>query len=186
MQDKQIVELFWQRDEAALSAAQDAYGAYCQSIAARVLGNAEDAAECVNDTWLRAWRAIPPSRPERLGPFLGKITRRLAIDRLRYQTAARRGGNETAAALDELQDCLPAADDTAKAVEDAALSEALSRFVAQLPRETARMFLRRYWYLWSVADIAAAFGCSQSAVKTRLLRTRRQLRLFLEKEDITL
>ena len=185
MDDRSIVALYLARDEAAIAATQEAYDAYCHSIAARVLST-EDAAECVNDTWLRAWNAIPPHRPERLGPFLGKITRRLAIDRLRYQTAARRGGDSVAVALEELCDCLPAPDDTAKAVEDAALSEALSRFVEQLPRETARMFLRRYWYLWSVADIAAAFGCSQSAVKTRLLRARRQLRLFLEKEGITL
>lgn len=185
MDDRSIVALYLARDEAAIAATQEAYGAYCHSIAARVLST-EDAAECVNDTWLRAWNAIPPHRPERLGPFLGKITRRLAIDRLRYQTAARRGGNATAAALDELQDCIPASDDTARVVEDAALSEALSRFVAQLPRDTARMFLRRYWYLWSVADIAEAFGCSESVVKTRLFRTRKSLRTFLEKEDITL
>lgn len=185
MDDAQIIALYWSRNEAAITASQETYGAYCYSIAAHILCD-EDAAECVNDTWLRAWNAMPPHRPERLGPFLGKITRNLALDRYRRNTAACRSGDGVAVALEELGDCLPAADDTAKAVEDAALSEALTRFVAQLPCDTARMFLRRYWYLWSVSDIAHAFGCSQSAVKTRLFRTRKQLRAFLEKEGITL
>lgn len=185
MNDMQIVELYLSRNEEAIIASQETYGAYCRSIAAHILCD-EDAAECVNDTWLRAWNAIPPHRPERLGPFLGKITRNLALDRYRHNTAARRGGDGVAVALEELGDCLPAADDTAKTVEDAALSEVLTRFVVQLPRDTARMFLRRYWYLWSVADIAAAFGCSEGSVKARLFRTRVQLRAFLEKEGITL
>ena len=124
MEDKKIVELYWQRDETAIEKTQQKYGRYCFSIAYGVLHVKEDAEECVNDTYVDAWNSMPPSKPSRLAAFLGKITRRIALDRYRYITARKRGAGEVSVTLDELAECVPDNTDIQTA-DMAALTEAI-------------------------------------------------------------
>ena len=184
MEDSEIVSLFWKRSERAVAEAAGKYGAYCRGIALRVLGSAEDSEECVNDTWLRAWEAIPPQRPERLGAFLGKITRNLALNRLRQAGAEKRGGGQTAAALEELSDCLPAPGGVERSLEDRELAALLDRFLEGLRPEARRLFVLRYWYLYPVKELAQQLGHSESMVKMSLLRSRGRLKKLLEKEEL--
>jgi len=183
MDDKHIIALFWARSEQAIGVCAEQYGGYCLAIARHLLGSEADSEECVNDTWLRAWNAIPPERPRLLRAFLGKITRNLALDRLKRASAGKRGGGGPDEVLEELADCLPAGDSVEKALDDRALSTLLNGFLADLPRKTRKIFMQRYWYARSVAEIAGEFGMGESAVKMTLLRTRRQLREALEKEE---
>lgn len=184
MEDRQIVELFWQRSEQALAETAAKYGSYCHAIAFRLLRDQQDAEESVNDAYLDAWNSIPPHRPETLSTFLGKLVRHIAIDRLRKNNAQKRGGGETALALEELEECLSAGDDVEREVERNALSEALNAFVASLPSVERRVFLRRYWFLDSIEDICGQFGFSQSKVKSMLHRTREKLRRCLSEQQL--
>lgn len=186
MDDKQILDLYWARSERAISETADKYGRYCHYIACNILHNAEDSEECVNETWLKAWGTIPPKRPNRLSVFLGKITRNLSLNRYKKYTAEKRGGGQTALALEELQECIPASDRVEQIVDDLVLTEALNRFLASLSAETRKIFMRRYWYLSSVKEIAAEFGMGESKVKMALLRSRNELKNLLEKEGIVL
>ena len=185
MDDRQILDLFWARSQDAIPAAAAKYGAYCRSIALSILRQPQDAEECVNDAWLRAWNAIPPRRPEVLSAFLGKLTRNLALNRWRDGAAEKRGGGETALALEELGDCLTGGDATLQAVEARLLAERINAFLRDLPREKRQIFLRRYWYLLPVKEIARLHGRSEQAVASLLLRLRRQLRTFLEQEELS-
>ena len=144
MEDSRIVELYWDRDETAISESSAKYGGYCYQIAFRILALREDAEECVGDTWLRAWEAMPPSRPGRLDTFLGKITRNLSLDRWRAQRAQKRWQGQAEAALEELGDCLSAPGGVEQETEAAALAESLDRFLAALPQEKRVLFVRRY------------------------------------------
>lgn len=186
MDDKQILDLYWARAENAISETADKYGKYCHFIAYSILRNEEDSEECVSDTYMKAWGSIPPQRPEKLSAFLGKITRNLSLDRLRRHTARKRGCGQAALVLEELQECVPAADNVEQIVDDLALTEALDRFLASLPADTRKVFMRRYWYLCSVKEIAADFGISESKVKMLLLRSRNKLKGLLEREGIEL
>ncbi|MBR6312213.1 MAG: sigma-70 family RNA polymerase sigma factor [Oscillospiraceae bacterium] len=182
MEDSRIVELFLERDEAAVSEAGSKYGAYCRSIAMNILQSAPDAEEAVGDAMFAAWNAIPPHRPAVLSTFLGKLTRRAALKKVREASAQKRGGGQLALALEELGECLPGSGSTEEAVEAAELGRAVNAFLAALPAQERSIFLCRYWYLDSVADIASRFGCGQSKVKMTLKRTRDRLRDHLEKE----
>ena len=184
MDDKRIVELFFQRDEQALTETRQKYSRYLHRVAHNILQNPQDAEECVNDTYLRAWNAIPPHRPSRLAVFLGKIARRLALDRYAALTADKRGGGTTADLLEEWRDCLPNAD--GDPTDDMAVRDALSRFLRQLPAERRRIFIRRYWYGDPIHDIATAYHSTVSRIKMTLSRTRGELKTFLEKEGIAL
>ena len=184
MEDKRIIEMYWQRDEQALTLTRRQYGAYCHAIALQILHNREDADECENDTYLRAWNAIPPHRPTRLSVFLGKITRRLALDRYASLTADKRGGGTQAAILEEWRDALP--DGDGDPADDLAVRDALNRFLRQLPADKRRTFIRRYWYGDTIAAIATDSHATESAVKMTLSRTRGELKTFLEKEGVTL
>lgn len=184
MEDEKIVALYWARDERAVTESALRYGSYCRSIAFRILGQAEDTEECVNDTWLAAWNAMPPHRPAVLSVFLGKITRRLAMKKWRWYDAARRGSGETAAALDELAECIPSPDTVESAIEAAELVRTLDRFLDALQETERRIFVCRYWYLLPVAEIAGRFGFTQSKVKSMLSRTRIKLRIRLEEEGV--
>lgn len=186
MEDHQIIELFWQRSESAVTETARKYGRYCHTIAYNILHSREDSEECVNDTYLNAWRAIPPQRPERLSTFLGKITRNLSLKRWEQYHAGKRGAGQTALALDELAECVSASDNVEQAIDDLALAEVLDRFLASLPPERRKIFMRRYWYLNPIKEIAAEYGLSQSKVKMSLLRSREALRKCLEKEGIAL
>lgn len=173
MEDAQIVQLYWDRDEAAISATADKYGAYCDAVARNILGDPEDAAECVNDTYLRAWNAIPPHRPQALSTFLGKITRNLALNRYRYGRAEKR--SRLPAVLEELS-CVAGGEDAEQALDRQALVEALNDFLAGLSPRKRTIFLCRYWYLDSVAEIGARLGMTENHVSVTLRRLRRKLR----------
>lgn len=184
MEDGQIVALYWQRSEQAIAETQRKYGGYCYSIAKNILWSAEDSEETVSDTYVGAWNAMPPSQPEQLRIFLGKITRRLALKRLRMQTAEKRGGGETQLVLDELEGCIPDGSDVVRQVEQRELIRWIDRFLQTLPVEERRVFLCRYWYFDSIAEIAERFGFGQSKVKMMLLRTRGKLLAQLEREEM--
>lgn len=186
MEDEKIIELYWARSERAISETILRYGGYCRTIAFSILGQAQDVEECVSDTWLGAWNAMPPHRPAVLSAFLGKITRRIAMKRWRYRDAVRRGGGETEGTLDELTECLPQKEtDPQNILETAELAALLDRFLDSLPQTERRIFVCRYWYMMSVKEIARRFGFSQSKVKSMLMRTRGKLREYLTKEGIT-
>jgi len=185
MDDTKIIDLYWSRSERAISETAEKYGTYCHSIAFRILHDHQDSEECVNDTWLGAWRAMPPQRPAVLATFLGRITRNLAINRWKESTAEKRGSGEMTVALEELKECVPAPGGVEGVLEDMALAEALSRFLLSLPQEPQRFFVQRYWYVCPIREIADRSGASPGKVKMSLLRTRRSLRKFLREEGIT-
>lgn len=184
MEDKHIVALFLARDEQALTETRRVYHPYLTRIAHNVLHNPQDTEECVNDTYLRAWNAIPPHEPKRLSVFLGKITRRLALDRYAALTADKRGGGTHAQVLEEWRDCLPGGEGDPS--DDVAVRDALGRFLRQLPAEKRRVFIRRYWYGDAIRDIATDHHSTESRIKMMLTRTRSELKEFLEKEGITI
>ena len=182
MEDHEIVRLYWARDQQALQETGEKYGAYLRKIALNILADPEDAEECVNDTYAGAWGAIPPHSPEALSAFLGKLTRRISLNRLRELRSYKRGGGQAEAALDELAECVPSDDSTEDAVEAAELGRALDAFLDTLPHQRRTIFVRRYWHMEPIADIAAAAGMSEGAVKTTLFRTREKLKSYLKKE----
>lgn len=183
MEDSKILELYWSRSEQAIAETQEKYGKYCHYIAFNILYSDEDAEECVNDTYIRAWDSMPPHRPERLAPFLGKITRNLSLDRYDRIKAQKRCGN-TELALDELAECIP--DSEMPMSEELALKDAINGFLGSLPRRTRIIFMRRYFYLCSISDIAQSLEMSESNVKVTLMRAREKFRERLEKEGIVI
>ncbi len=184
MDDCRIVDLYWDRDETAITETENKYGRFCFSIANRILQNAEDARECVNDTFLAAWNAIPPHRPEILSTFLGKITRRLSLKKRRDSSAEKRGGGNSDISLDELEECIPSGQSIDDSIDIAELTKIINTFLSELPLAERRVFLRRYWYFDSIGEIASRFGFSHSKVKMMLKRTRDKLLVRLQKEDI--
>ena len=184
MEDAAIVDLYWQRSEEAIPETERKYGAYCQRIAYNVCADHGDAEECVNDTWLRAWNRMPSERPGLLSAFLGAITRNLALDRWRARHSLKRGGGEVPLALDELSDCVMGQSDPEREVEVKELEEAIDRFVNGLPEKDQVIFVSRYWFLATVAEIAQKAGCSQSRVKTTLFRLRKKLQTMLQEEGL--
>lgn len=186
MEDDQILALYQARDEAAIVETQRKYGRYCFAIANNILQNSEDAEECVNDAFRGAWDTIPPSRPTVLATYLGKITRQTALNRLRHRNAEKRGGGETAAALEELGECVPSGQSIDEHLEAEELTRAINAFLAGLTAEERRVFLRRYWYFDSISAISTRYGFRQSKVKMMLKRTRDKLLRQLKKEDIWL
>ncbi len=186
MKDEQIIDLYWQREERAIQASQDKYGPYCKAVAGCILWDMRDREECVSDTWQRAWDTMPPQRPSLLRAFFGTITRNLALNRYQYNTAQKRGGGQLTQALEELQECIPAGGSVEQAVEERALTQLLEAFLQGLPQRERIIFLRRYWYLQPVKDIALSLGLGESRVKMTLLRTRTKLRDALQKEGMVL
>ena len=184
MDDRAIIDLYWERSERAIGESGKKYGRLLYSVADRILHSPEDSEECVNDTWLRAWNAMPPARPEILSAFFAKITRNLSLNRLEKRNAKKRGSGEAAAAVEELSEIL--ADTRTSSPEGEAemleLTEILNRFLADLPKEKRQIFLKRYWYLCSVREIAAELQLTESKVKMTLLRTREKLAEQLKKE----
>lgn len=179
MDDSRIIQLFWDRDPCAVEAAAAQYGGYCTAIARNILGRDEDAEECVNDAWLAAWNAIPPHRPAMLSTFLGRLTRNLALNRRKHDRADKRGGGETDLALDELAEILPDRDTVERELDRRALSAAINAWLGGLPEKKRRIFVCRYWYFDSVADIASRYGMRENAVSVILNRLRADLRRYL-------
>ena len=185
MDDHAIIELYWARDEAAIPASDRKYGRLCRSLSRDILQNREDAEECVNDTWRRAWDTMPPQRPVSLGSYLARITRNLSIDRWRAQRAEKRGGGMEEL-LEELEDCLPSAPSAEAVSQSRETVRALDRWLAALAPEDRRAFLRRYWYGQRVDQVARQAGCSPNSMSKRLSRLRQELRTALEQEGINL
>ena len=184
MEDKMIVDLYWQRDERAISFTADKYGHYCNTIANNILRNACDAEECVNDTYIRAWNSMPDNRPVKLSHYLGKMTRWIALDRLDVRNSLKRGGDTELLSVDELADYVQSSANTEDAVELKELIAAINCFLAALPPIQRQVFLSRYWFMASVSEISERFGFTQNKVKSMLMRTRNKLRRFLEEEGL--
>lgn len=182
--DNEIIRLLFARNEQAIIAVNDAYGAFCMYTAMQILRRREDAEECVNDAYLRLWNAVPPEKPKHLCGFLLTLVRCTALDRCDLNNRKKRGGGEAAAALDELESVLPAKDDVQQQAEQHAVGEAIRRFVAELPETQRRVLLRRYWYLQNSREIAEELQMPEGTVRVTLLRLREKLRAFLEKEDL--
>ena len=183
MNDTEIISLYWKRDESAISETEAKYGAYCRAIARNILSNAQDEQECVNDTYLAAWNSMPPQKPALLKAYLGKIARRTSLKKWRDAHALKRGGSEVQPVLDELAECIPG-NSIESALEAAELTRLINGFLGSLPATERRIFLRRYWYLDSIAEIAGSFGFSQSKVKSMLRRMRLKLMKRLKEEGV--
>ena len=186
MNDSQIVALFFDRDQRAIEETAARYGNYCYSIVHNILNNREDAEEAVSDTYLALWASIPPHKPTVLRTFLGKIARRTALKQWEKMRTQKRGGGEVALALEELSEYLSDGNTPETAIQAAELTQILNAFLRNLPKEERQVFVCRYWYLDSIAEIAKRFGFSQSKVKSMLARTRMKLRATLTKEGIAL
>ena len=185
MEDREIVQLYWDRDERAISESDLKYGPLCRSVAMRVLAVPEDSEECVSDTWLRSWNAIPPKRPDPLGPFLAKITRNLALDRWRRDHAAKRYAGETPLVLEELEDVV-SGESLEDEVQRRELVRVLNGFLQSLAEGDRDLFLRRYLAFESLESLAEQRGRSVSAVHKQLGKLRERLRDCLQKEGIAL
>ena len=184
MDDQNIIELYNQRDQRAITETQLKYGAYCMEVAYRVLQNRQDAEECVNDAYLRTWNAIPPQKPYSLKSFLAKITRNLALNRYRDNHTQRKGYGEVAVALDELSECVSDGESITEDYLVQELSEYVDRFLKKLSRKERNIFLCRYYFLYTTQEIATKQGTTEAYVRTNLSRTRRKLKLYLEKEGL--
>lgn len=186
MDDRQIVELFLQRDEAAIAGTSEKYGRKLRALAFGITEDAQTAEECENDTYLQAWNLIPPHDPASyLYAFLARITRHLSLDACRSRSRLKRSAFVVELA-EELEECVSSGRDTEREVEGALLGQAVSRYLRTLPEEKRNVFVCRYWYLDSVAVIAKRYRLTESKVKTMLFRVRGGLREFLEKEGYTL
>ena len=186
MDDQRIIELFFSRSEEAIAALSQKYGGACQRLASNILGSPRDAEECVNDTWLGTWNAIPPERPRSLSAYIARITRNLSLDRYSYNMAGQRSTALTQA-FEELEPWLSTGTGNPEQVFDQRHFHAvMNDFLRALPKETRIFFLRRYWYGDSIREIADAFRVSEAKVKTSLFRTRQRLRETLDKEGIVI
>lgn len=183
MDDKTIIQHYWDREERALSETAEKYGRFCSSIADNILKNREDTKECVNDTYLKTWNTIPPQRPEIFPAFLGRIVRNLAFDRYRMSGSEKRGGGQTETVLEELDECVP--DKSAEIeCEVSELSIALDEFLETLPEKKRKILVLRYWYTESVQDIAVELHMSESNVSATLNRLRKKLRSYLTERGL--
>ena len=179
--DRQIVALYWERNQDAIAESGAKYGALLHSIAYHILSSREDSEECVNDTYERAWDTIPPQRPDRLSAYLGRITRNLAINRWRSAHTRKRGGDVL---LSELSDCIPASGSVEAEAELSVLTDAVRRWLEGLSRDDRALFLRRYWFCAPVKELARETGTSPNKLAGRLYRLRQKLRAALEQEEI--
>ena len=182
MDDKVILDLYFARNEEAITETDRKYGCYCYSVANRILNSNEDSEETVSDTYLQAWNSIPPHRPNFLKLFLAKITRNLAFSRWRKQTAEKRGGGETELVLEELAGCIPGTEQIDDRLNAKELARSIRAFLDTLPAREQDIFLRRYFFVEESETIARRYGMKSAAVLRTLSRTRAKLKRFLEKE----
>ena len=182
LEDSQIVELYWQKNADAISETANKYGAYCFTIADNILHCAEDSEECVNDTWLHTWNAIPPQRPNVFRMFLAKITRNLSFNRFNARFVEKRGGSEIILVLEELEECLASGSDVEAAYEVAELEQCICRFVRTLPERDRNVFVRRYFFTEPMSAIAERYSLTLNNATVILSRTRKKLKAELMKE----
>ncbi len=185
MDDEMIINLYWERSEAAITETANKYGRYCRAIAFNILSNNADAEECENDTYMAAWNSMPPTRPNKLLAFLGRLTRNIALDRYDYNKAKKRNG-EFDTLLSELGDIIFSQIDVEEEYEAKEVSKFISEFLHGSNVENRVIFLRRYWFSDSINDISVQFGMSESKVKSILYRMRKKLKKYLEKEGVIL
>ena len=181
MDDERIIELFFARDEGAVTAASEKYGVYCRAVALGMLGDERDAQECVNDALYRLWAAIPPARPRSLRAFLGRITRNLSISRYRQNRAQKRYAGMDAL-LSELDDCVPSPVTVEQTLDSMELTRQIEAWLGTLPERERRLFIRRYWYGDALGELAAQEGAKPAQLAQLMLRLRRSLREHLEAE----
>ena len=184
MEDQRIVDLYWNRDEDAILHTQRKYGGLCQTIANNILGNPQDAEECVNDAYLKVWNSIPPERPESLLGFLSRVVRNISLDKYRFNRAEKRSRGADIM-FSELEECL--SDESVAALnEDEGIVDAINRFLKTLDQENRILFVRRYYYMDGNETLAKTFGMNDNTIRQRLFRMRENLKKFLEKEGIGL
>lgn len=179
MRDEEIVNLYWTRQEKAIYETDKKYGRYCNTISFNILQNNEEAKECVNDTYLKTWNNIPPQRPNTLKVYLGRITRNLAINQYERKKAKKRDYT-LEVALEELNECISSNNSVEKELEYNELVNVLNVFLSKLSEEKRKIFLERYWYLYSIKEISFKNNISESNAKIILLRLRNQLKTFLK------
>ena len=184
MEDRRIIELFYERSEQAVFELSEKYGKLCLKIALNIVGDPRDAEECVNEAYLGVWKSIPPERPEHLRAYLCAIVRNTALKRYKTNTAAKRCSNLDLS-FEELADCIPV-NTIEDVIESSILSETINRFLDSLDSVNRAIFMRRYWFFDSISEIAEAFGITEHNVSVRLSRTRGKMRRFLKKEGIWL
>lgn len=182
MEDAQIVELYWKKNADAISETASKYGAYCFTVADNILHSAEDSEECVNDTWLHAWNAMPPQKPDVLRMFLAKITRNLSFNRFNARNMEKRGGGEIVLVLDELSECLASEADVEAAYEATELEQCIRHFVRSLPERNRNVFVRRYFFTEPTSIIAERYGLTANNITVILSRARKKLKRELNKE----
>ena len=181
MTDTEIIELFFERSDRAIAELEEAHGSAVRRVAMNILANPLDGEECINDTWFGVWNTIPPLRPSPLRTFVCRIARNLAIKKYHSNSACKRNSYYDLA-LDELSECVAAPNDLPHEVHTAQVAVCVEKFLGTLSDDDRRMFVRRYWHMESIAQIAARFGCSEGRVKSTLHRTRGKLHRYLEKE----
>ena len=186
MDDEQIVDLFWKRSENAIKETSKKYGRYCHSIASRILNNEEDAKECVNDTYFKAWNAIPPTQPRVLRAFLAKITRRTAFDRYDEANRLKRIPPEQVVSLSDFEGLIPDTVSLEEELEARALGRVISTYLDTLSDRRLYIFLHRFFYVMPIANIAEKLGCSQSTIHKELAAMKQELRQKLRQEGYKL
>lgn len=182
MNDSEIIELYWNKNTKAISASMDKYGSYCFTIANGILDDAQDSEECVNDTWLRAWNAIPPARPTVLKVFFAKITRHLSFDRYKAGKSLKRGGGDMPLVLEELAECIADESDVESQVNAKELGGVINQFVESLPEREQKLFIRRYFFSEPIKVIADRYDMNENSVNVALSRVRKRLREHLSRE----
>lgn len=186
MRDEDIIHLYQKRSEQAVVETERKYGAYCKTIAGRILQDGEDCKECLNDTWLKVWETIPPVVPKKFSAYVGKITRNLALNMYKYKYAGKRISERMMVSMEELKDCVSERESVEGKVEEKMVLEKLNAYLEQLPELQRKIFVRRYFYMDSMKEIADLYEMKESYVKTLLFRTRRKLKEYFQKEGIIL
>lgn len=184
MEDEKIVQLIWDRNENGINELSEKYDRYCFCISERIVHDEEDAKECVNDTWLRTWNTIPPSRPSVLSTFLAKIVRNLSLNRYRDMHALKRGGNSVNIAIEELNECITDGKTVEKDMEYKLLTESIEDFLWKQTKRNRIFFLKRYFYVMDIKEIAEELDIKEGTVKSILSRMRKELAVWLEKEAV--
>lgn len=185
MEDIQIIELYWKRDQQAIAESDGKYGTFCVGMARNILGSMQDAEECVNDTWHRAWDTIPPQRPGSLRAYFGRIIRNLSIDRWRRNHAQKRE-NGMELMLSELEDCLPGGITPQQELENREITKVLEEWLETLTIEERAVFLRRYWYGVGVTELAIQWECTPNRMSQRLFKLRKKLKVYLQEREVFL
>ena len=186
IQDDEIVQLLWERKEEGIVQMQKKYQRYCGAIARRIVSNEEDVEECINDTWLRAWNSIPPHQPENLAGYLAKIIRNLALSMYTKQHRKKRRGDIVSVALEELSDCLSDGREVSEEMEKKDLTDAIAAWLRGKSSEQQAVFIRRYFYMMEISELAEGLCMKENTVKSILFRMRKELKIYLEGEGIYL